>query len=90
MKLASTLFLMNALTLTVIAVPAHAEETWSEKAADKGNDAKRGIKKGANRVEETFCMEGDVKCTAKKARNRIEEGTDSVKDGSKNVRNKVD
>ncbi len=90
MKFASPLFLMSVLAFTVIAVPAPAEETWSEKAAEKGNDAKRGMKKGANRVGEIFCMEGDVKCAAKKAGNRIEEAGDSVKASAKSVKNKVD
>jgi len=73
--------------MTVI---AHAEETWSEKAADTGRGAKRGMKKAGHRVQEEVCMDGKVECAAKKAGNRIEEGADATRDGAKNLKDKVD
>lgn len=89
MKLVSSLVLVGALS-ACFAVTAHAEETWSEKAADKGNDVKRELKKAGNRVQEATCMEGDIKCAGKKAANRMEEAADATVDGAKSVKNKVD
>lgn len=87
MKLFS-LVLMSALATATFV--AHAEETWGEKAADKGHGAKRGVKKAGHRIQEEVCMEGAVGCTAKKAGHRIEEGADATRDGAKRLKNKVD
>lgn len=67
-----------------------ADETVKEKAQAVGNDAERGVKKGVNRVKEAACTEGDVKCAAKKAGHRVEEGTDYTKDKAKEIKNDVD
>ena len=69
---------------------AHAEETIGEKATATGHDAKRAVKKGANRVKEAVCMEGDAKCLAKKGKHRLEEGGDYVKDKAGEAKNAVD
>lgn len=69
---------------------AHAEETMGEKAKATGHDAKRAMKKGANRVKEAVCMEGDAKCLAKKAGHRMEEGADYVKDKAVETKEAVD
>lgn len=69
---------------------AHAEETMGEKAKATANDGKRAVKKGANRVKEAVCMEGDAKCLAKKAKNRVEEGGDYVKDKATETKESID
>lgn len=67
-----------------------AERTTGEAASATANDAKRSMKKGANRVKEAVCMEGDAKCLAKKAKHRAEEGADTVKDKAHEVKDQVD
>lgn len=69
---------------------AHAEETLSEKAKATANDVKRSAKKGAHRVEEAMCAEGDAKCLKKKAENRVKEGSDYVKDKAEETKNAID
>lgn len=69
---------------------AYAEETVGEKVEAAANNAKRGVKKAANRVEEAVCMEGDLKCAAEKAGNRVIEAKDATVDGAKKLKNKVD
>lgn len=79
---------------------AHAEESITEKAGKKTKelyeDAKvetkkaarattRAAKKGVNRIEEAACMDGDMKCAAKKAGNRIEETKDATVDAVKDA-----
>jgi uncharacterized low-complexity protein len=71
-------------------LPAHAEETMGEKAQSTGRDAKRAVKKGAHRVGEAMCMEGDVKCAAKKAKNRVNETGEAIGDKAKDVKESVD
>lgn len=68
----------------------HAEETVGEKAVATGHDAKRAVKKGANRVKEAVCMENDAKCLAKKGKHRLQEGGDYVKDKAVEAKNAVD
>lgn len=68
----------------------HAEETMGEKAAATTNDAKRAVKKGANRVKEAVCAKGDAKCLAEKAKHRGEEGWDATKDKATEMKNNVD
>jgi hypothetical protein len=85
------LVMLAATFVVVTAAPvAFAEETVGEKVQATANDAKRGVKKAANRVEEAVCMEGDVKCTAEKAGNRVIEAKDATVDGAKKIKNKVD
>lgn len=45
----------------------------------------RAAKKGVNRVEEAACMDGDMKCAAKKAGNRVEETKDATVDAVKDA-----
>lgn len=61
-----------------------------EESAEKGNDAKRAVKKGWNRTKEAVCMEGDLECAAKKTRNRVGEGKDTIKDKAKEAKNTLD
>ena len=69
---------------------AFAEETVGEKVEATANNAKRGVKKAVNRTQEALCMEGDLKCTAEKAGNRVIEAKDATVDGAKKLKNKVD
>lgn len=71
-------------------VVASAAESRREGTNAEANDVKRKMKKGAHRVEEAVCMEGDAKCAAKKVGNRAEEAKDATKDKAKEVRDKID
>lgn len=79
-----------ASTCSLFVGMAFAEQTVPEKAKDVANDAARSVKKGANRVKEAVCVEGDVECAAKKAKNRVKEGAEAAKDKVEEVKNKVD
>ena len=85
---------MKAVVLSLLLLTSvsfvQAEETVGEKMGSTANDAKRGVKKGANRVKEAFCAEGDAKCLAKKAGNRMEEGGSYVKDKAGDAKDAVD
>lgn len=87
---AKALILATALAGVIGANVVHAEETIGEKAEAAGHDAARAVKKGAHRVEEAVCMEGDVKCMQKKAEHRAQEAGDYVKDKAKEAKNTVD
>jgi hypothetical protein len=71
-----------------------AEETITEKAAVTTKTIKRNAKKGLHRTKEAFCgkLTGDnkVQCLAKEAKNRLEEGKDSIKDKASEVKNDID
>lgn len=73
-----------------------AKEATKEAAAEAkvetkkaGRKAKRMAKKGVHRAEEAVCMEGDMKCAAKKAGNRIEEGKDATVDAVKGAQDEM-
>ena len=70
--------------LTALAVLAPgllaAEQTTSDKATEAAKDTRRAAKKGAHRVQEALCAEGDTVCLAKKVKHRAEEGVETVKD----------
>lgn len=67
-----------------------AKETQVEKAQVRGNDTARAVKKSVNRVKESLCGEGQIKCGAKKVGNRLEEATDLTVDSATEVKNKID
>jgi hypothetical protein len=77
-----------ALTLT-LSLPALAQSA-PEKLKHTANDARRTIKKGAHRVEETLCTDSKLTCAGKKAANRVEEAKDTVKDKATEVKDKLD
>ena len=85
-----TALILTACLMTAAVLPAHAEETMGEKAAVEGNNAKREVKKGANRVKEAVCTEGDAKCAAKKLKHRAGEAKDATVDKAKEVKGDVD
>lgn len=76
--------------LSFAAPAAFAEETPAEKASATANDAKRSMKKGANRAKEIVCLESDAECLAKKAKHRATEGGDYMKDKAKETKDKID
>lgn len=78
------------LSILFVASVAHSDETLSEKAAKHTNTTVRAAKKGVNRVKEAVCMEGDLKCGAKKVGNRIEEAKDATVDEAKAIKEKID
>ena len=87
------------LTIAIMAVLSlsrlcQAEETLAEKTHVQEKTVERGVKKAAHRTEEAFCgkLTGDdkVQCLAKKAKHRIEESKDAVKDKASEVKNDID
>lgn len=90
MKLIQNVALVAVLFSASATMVAHAEETMTEKAGAKANDVKRELKKAGHRVQEETCMEGDLTCAGRKAKNRVKEGADATVDGAKELKNKVD
>lgn len=82
-------FLVTFVLSTMIQI-SYADETLVEGMSATGNDAKRGIKKGAHRTQEALCMDSDLECAAKKAKNRIIEAGDATADGASKIKNKID
>nr|BFD59300.1 hypothetical protein CKG001_14070 [Bdellovibrio sp. CKG001]BFD62676.1 hypothetical protein BdHM001_13570 [Bdellovibrio sp. HM001] len=73
-----------------------AKEASKEAAAEAkveakkaGRKVKRMAKKAVHRTEEAACMEGDMKCAAKKAANRLEEGKDATVDAAKGAKDEM-
>jgi hypothetical protein len=66
----------------------------TETVKESGSAAKRDIvhegKKAKNRVDEITCMKDDVTCAANKAKHRLEEGGDAVKDTVKKSKDQID
>ena len=89
-KLTFMTALLALLAFSTITQVAYAEETTTEKIKVKAHDAKRAIRKSANRVEEIICMKGDVKCASMKMKNRTLEAKDATVDGVKEIKNKID
>lgn len=71
----------------------YAEETVAEKAKVEVKAVARSAKKGVNRSKEALCgkLTGDskVECLAKKAKNRVTETADVVKDKATEVKDAV-
>jgi hypothetical protein len=86
MKTTAATFLGLAL---MICVPALAQSTV-EKAKATGNDAKRGMKKGADRTKEALCTGTKAECEAAKAKDHMRETKDDVVDKVKETKDKVD
>lgn len=80
--------LLGLMTMA-LSLPAFAQSA-QESVKDTVNDAKRGVKKGANRVEETFCTGTKAECVGKKMKNRAEEAGDAAKDKAVEVKDKLD
>lgn len=71
-----------------------AEETLGEKTQVQVNAAARDMKKGVHRTKEAVCgkLTGDSKaaCLAKKAKNRMIEAKDVIKDKATELKDVVD
>ena len=89
-KLSKGSLIFASLVLSTLSQISYADETVTEKVAASSNDAKRGMKKGAHRVQEALCMDGDVECAAGKVKNRIIEAGDATSDAATKVKNKID
>ena len=86
---------MKKIVATVLAMGllmslAHAEETVGESVKATGHDMTRKMKKGAHRMEEAVCNEGDMKCAAKKLKHRAQETGNTIEDKAKETKDKVD
>lgn len=90
MKKYGLIIMFAAAFIVTAATQVIAEETAGEKITASANDAKRGMKKGAHRLHEAVCAEGDVKCAGKKVKNRAVEVKDATVDEVKEIKNKVD
>lgn len=86
--------LIAAIALFGFLGTGYAEETPAEKTQVEVNAIKRSAKKGVHRASEAVCgkLTGDskVKCLAKKAKHRLKEGKDVVKDKASEVKDAVD
>ncbi len=90
----SILTFISVISVLCLLNPSSAEETQTEKAKVEINTVGRKATKTFNRTKEAVCgtLTGDnkVECLAKKAKNRVEEGSDAVKDKASEIKNKVD
>lgn len=90
MKMSGMMVLTVSFLISAAVQIAFADETVAEKVEVTTNDAKRGLKKGAHRTEELFCMQDDIECAARKAKNRLKEAGDAASDGASEIKNKID
>jgi hypothetical protein len=67
-----------------------ADETPGEKATATSDSVGRKMNKAGHRLEEAVCQEGDAKCLAKKAKHRVQEGSNYMKDKAKETKDKAD
>lgn len=81
---------MITFVFSVAAQLSLSTETVGEKINSNANDVKRDFKKGAHRLDEATCIDKDVKCFVKKAKNRSTELKDGTVDGAKKIKNKID
>lgn len=82
--------LMSIVSVGFVFSIAHATETVGESVSNAGKSAGASMKKGAHRVQEAFCAEGDLKCAAKKGKHRLNEGGTGLKNKATEVKDKVD
>lgn len=90
MNFLKNLFLMCLFVTSAATQVLFADETTGEKVAVTTNKLKRNIKKGSHRLQEAVCAESDLKCAAKKVKNRTVEVKDATVDGVREVKHKID
>lgn len=90
MKTAGIIVFVTTFLLGTMLQIAIADETIAEEISASAKDAKRGIKKGAHRTQEALCMDGNIECTARKAKNRVIEAGDATADAAAKIKNKID
>lgn len=73
------IFFMSLALLTINAI---ADDTIKEKAAEVGNDARRGAKNTVREVKDKTCemVNGKMECAVQKAKHTIQKGADKVED----------
>ncbi len=76
--------------LSMVAVPALAEETVPEKAKDATKDAVREVKKAGHRTSEALCTGTKAECERRKAGHRVTEVKDAAKDKVEETKDKLD
>ena len=78
-----------ALMLSLMTGAALAQSAV-EDAKAAGKDVKREVKKGANRVDETFCTGTKTECASKKGRHRFQEAREKAVDKVDQTKDKID
>lgn len=83
------------LSLALIATPiyfAAAEETATEKAGEIVDDAAKNAKKAGRAAADKTCpiVNGRMDCTMKKAKHKMQNAGDEMKDKADDVKKKVD
>jgi hypothetical protein len=81
-------FKFVAIALLGLSGVALADEAVGAKAKVIKNDASRGAKKAAHRVEEAVCTKSDAECLARKAKNRTTETAEAVEDKASEIKGK--
>jgi len=88
-QLICTLAMLSFLGAGVARAETSTAEKVEQKTTETAHDVKRGAKKGMHKVEDKMCMKGDVKCLEQKAKHKVEEGSDYVKDKASETKDKV-
>jgi hypothetical protein len=85
-------FWMPLLILGFVATSASASatETIVEKVTSAARATGRQANRGAHRLQEALCTDGEVKCALKKGANRVKEAGEAISDGFTDVKNKID
>jgi hypothetical protein len=83
-------FFVFVAAFTLNSTSLYADQTPGEKASETANDVKRSTKKTGHRIQEAVCAKGDAKCDAERAKHRMQEGSDHMKDKVKEVKDKID
>ncbi len=90
MKITGLIVFFTTFLVSTMFQIAFADETITEEIVANSNDAKRSLKKGAHRAQEVLCMDGDLECAARKAKNRLIEAGDATSDAASELKNKID
>ena len=77
-KITQCTFLALALSATMPAVRAFAEEAVKEAASDTAKATKKGVRK----IKDKTCkmVNGELECAAKKVKHKVENASDEAKD----------
>lgn len=82
--------LFTFLVLSCFTSVSQASESLLEKLENAARSEARQMEKGSHRMQELLCMEGTLKCTAKKAANRAKEVGAAIGDGAVDIKNQID
>jgi len=81
---------MLAAAFLITGATAYADETIPEKGKATSKDVKRQGRKAVHRTEEALCTGTKAECAKEKAKNRVDEGTEAVKDEADELKQKAD